>query len=176
MLDSSSLRRLGESPAEVAAQLKSALTDFEAALAQTRDRWDVPVFRVAPSPDFSLTWSPAQQAEHVLKATISFSKLVYVLGGDKPLPAVPRGRGPLSPEGRRVSPAGFLPDGGLTWEDWQAKWSEINGRFLSEVERVDPVSTRVFWHPYLGDLGALDWARVAALHTRSHRQQLGVSG
>ena len=175
MLDSSALRRLGESPGEVAAQLKTALADFEATLAETRERWTVPVGEVAPHPDYTLSWSPAEQAEHVLRANTGFSKIVYLLGGDKPLPAVPRERGPLSERGRPVSPAGFLPEGALSWEDWAAGWREVNGRFLTEVGRISPASTRRFWHPYLGDLGALDWARVAVWHAHSHRRQLGVA-
>lgn len=168
------LRGHGATPAEVAARFANAALSFDAALARTLDRWNVPVKEVATSPDFSLAWSPAQQAEHVLRATAGFSKMVYLLNRGRSLPAGPRERGLLSSQGRRVSPEDLLPTGGLTWQDWSAGWPELNGRFASEIGRIDPTSTQVFWHLFLGDLGALDWARVAVLHTEGHRRQLGV--
>lgn len=167
MYDLSALAGHGDTPASTALAFRVAITEFEEALAATRDRWLVPVAEGR--------WSPAQQAEHVLKANTGFSKIIYLLGSDRALPELPRVPGVLR-DGRPVSPPNFEPGDGQPWEAMEAQWREANERLVREIERIDPANARTFWHPYFGDLDALGWARSTVFHTRHHRRQLGLPG
>lgn len=170
------LARYGASPAEVAQHLRDELAAFEAALSRVPpERLFTPVADVAPAGgEFSLTWSPAQQLEHVLKANTTFSKLIYVLNSTRPLPSSPKDPGELA-NGRPVAPEGLRPGEGVTWASIEPSWREVQARLEAEILKTDPSSDRTFWHPFLGDLSAFDWGRVAALHTRRHALQLGVA-
>lgn len=169
------LVRYGATPDEVAARLRTALTAFEEAIRRVpSERFFTPVRDFAPSGDFTLAWTPAQQLEHVLKANTTFSKLIYLLNSDRALPDLPRQAGETA-EGRFVAPEGLRPEGGVTWDSVEATWREVHARLERELLKADPASTRVFWHPFFGDLNAFDWGRVTVLHTRRHTQQLGAS-
>lgn len=177
MTDTAFLARYGSTPAETAQHLRTALTEFETALAQCETRWFVPVREHlgADEPSrYQGFWSPAQQAEHVLKANAGFGKVIHLLNGARELPDLPREFGPLH-EGRRVAPENLEPGEGLPWAQLEPQWRETNTRLLAVVEATDSASSRTFWHRYLGDLNAFDWARMTCWHVRDHRRQLGVS-
>lgn len=175
--DTAFLARHGDTPAAVRDHLRARLSDFEESLARCQDRWFTPVGEHLAAQGrtsrYRALWSPAQQAEHVLKANTGFSKIIYLLNGSRELPSLPRERGPLQ-DGRRVAPPNFQPGDGVAWSALEGPWREAHARLLSEIEKIDAASTRLFWHPYLGDLNALGWAQVAVWHTHDHRRQLGL--
>ncbi|PYE56493.1 DinB family protein [Deinococcus yavapaiensis] len=169
------LASYGATPSDVARQLRLALTEFEDVIRRVpSDRFFTPVRDFAPSDDYSLAWSPAQQLEHVLKANTTFSKLIYLLNSDRALPDMPKQPGETV-NGRFVAPEGLRPAEGVTWDAVEATWRDLHARLDRELEKANPASTRAFWHPFFGDLNALDWGRVAVLHTRRHTKQLGVA-
>ncbi|AFZ68293.1 DinB family protein [Deinococcus peraridilitoris] len=177
MIDTAFLSRYGSTPAETAEHLRTALADFETALTQCESRWFVPIrehLGAGEPSRYQGLWSPAQQAEHVLKANIAFSKVMHLLNGTRELPEIPREFGPMH-EGRRIAPENLEPGEGLPWAQLEPQWRETNARLLTVVEAIDPASSRTFWHRYLGELNAFGWARMACGHVRDHRRQLGVS-
>lgn len=173
LTDKAFLARYGAAPADVAARLADAVADFEAALARVQDRWLDPVNVHVRQEDFHGEWSPAQQAEHVLRANTGFGKIIHLLNGGRELPPIPREPGPTR-DGRPVAPPNFQPGEGLPWESLEPQWREAHQRLLRTIGEIDPENARTFWHPYFGDLGPLDWARVTVMHTRRHLRQLGL--
>jgi len=167
MFDPAFLARYGRTPDDVAARLQAALEEFEATLqAFTRggdERWFQPLA--------AGKWSAAQQAEHVLKANVSFAKIAYLLGTDRPLPDVKREPGALV-DGKPVAPDFLQPGPGVPWPELEGEWRASHDRVLKTVRSVNPEGARVFWHPLLGDLTAMQWTQVAVYHTRSHHKQL----
>lgn len=164
MYDPNVLARYGDTPASTAQALREAVAEFERTLELTRNRWFVPVA--------DGRWSPAQQAEHVLKSNATFSKVIHLLGSDRTLPDLPRVPGELR-DGRPVAPANLVPGDGEAWEVLEVQWREVHDRLARETERIDPANGRTIWHPYFGALDAFGWARSAVFHTHHHREQLG---
>ncbi len=165
MLDKTPLARFGLDPETVREALAREFTAFEALPAELTAVWLEPY---APG-----KWSPAQITEHVMKVNTGVSKTLYLLRRDAPLPEQQRVPGRLE-DGKAQAPAFSEPGEGLPWEVLQPKWLELKTRFLTEVEQAR-TSKRTWFHPYFGDLGALDWARAAAFHMAHHRKQLSAA-
>lgn len=161
----SPLRAFGETPAEMAANMEAALDAFEAQLPAHAASW-----LAAPAQG---RWSPAQVAEHVLIVNEGVGRIVGLLLSDKPLRQGPRTPGETL-DGRRLAPPGLEPGDGTPWADLQPRWQASQQTLRELGARLpDADLSRRFFHPFMNDLDAHDWYRMATYHTRHHRRQLG---
>ena len=75
--------------------------------------------------------------------------------------------------GRRVSPERLEPGSGLAWADLAGRWQAACERLNAVSARLqDADLSRRYAHPFLGEIDAHDWLRMATFHTRHHRKQL----
>jgi DinB superfamily len=160
------LLAFGAAPADVAERLERELSAFEALALRAQPAWHRPL------PD--RTWTPAQESEHVLLVAENTAKIVRLLLSGAPLRETPKVPIAVDEQGRRQAPAGTEPGPDQPWsalaERYAALLPALRGQALSVPADLD--QTRIFFHPALGDLHALDWLRVAAFHTRHHRHSL----
>lgn len=161
------LRAFGETPAEVRTRLERELDAFEAAVARAGSRWNEPL----PG----RTWTAAQEAEHVILVNEGTARIVGLLASDRPLRPVPAVPGELV-EGRRRAPASLHPGPGQAWSELEERHAASRAALLSGAERATEDPERRFFHPFLGDLTALDWVRMVGSHVRHHRKQLEAGG
>lgn len=165
--DPAPLRAMGETPEAVQARVRDELDQFEAHLKTRQSDWS----QVQPGRE----WSPAQEAEHVVLINRSITSLVALLMSDKPLRAAPQVPGSLK-DGKRQAPPFSVPsEGGLAWDDLQTQWAEHRAALLAVTDSVRETPGRTFWHPFFGELGALDWTRMVAGHLGNHRRLLEKS-
>ncbi|WP_293914062.1 DinB family protein [Deinococcus sp.] len=163
------LRAFGAAPAEVAERLERELAAFSETARRAQPDWHRPL------PE--RTWTPAQESEHVLLVAESTVKIVRLLLSDSSLRETPRVLIGTDEQGRRQAPAGTEPGPDQPWNALAGRYSALTpalrGLALSVPEPLAPLEpARMFWHPALGDLDALDWLRTAAFHTRHHRHSL----
>lgn len=158
------LTAFGDAPEEILSGLHGAFDRFESALQQQQDHW------LAPPAEGR--WSPAQVTEHVLIVNEGVARIVALLLSGKPLR--PGGSAPgETVDGRRVAPAGLEPGEGQAWEELQGRWVGSRAALVALGNRVSQADlSRTFHHPFLGEIDAHDWLRMATYHTRHHRRQL----
>jgi hypothetical protein len=158
------LAAFGGTPAEIQAELHNALDRFLSSIPEQQDHW-----LVSPAEG---RWSPAQVTEHVLIVNEGVSGIVALLLSDKPLRPVMGTPGEMV-NGKRLAPAGLEPGAGMSWEELEPRW-QANRAVLSGLAArlADADLSRRYFHPFLGELGAQDWTRMATVHTRRHRRQL----
>ncbi|MFC5847642.1 DinB family protein [Deinococcus petrolearius] len=162
--DASVLRAMGETPDEVRARLSTELERFEAQLRRRRGDWTRP----QPGRD----WSPAQEAEHVLLIDTGVMRILGLLLSGREVQPMPQVPGALK-GGKRQSPASAVPSAeGLAWDTWEARWAEHRAALEQVAAGVRQTPDRTFWHPFFGELDALDWLRMVVGHARSHRKLL----
>ncbi|GHG07873.1 hypothetical protein GCM10017783_20600 [Deinococcus piscis] len=162
--DPAVLRQFGASPAEVQTALRTQLEAFEAELRAREDDWTA----TQPGRD----WSPAQEAEHVVKINTGIIRLLGLLLSDRELRPLPQTPGVLR-DGKRQAPAHSLPsETGLPWAGWQTVWSEHRTALEAVAADVRETPGRTAWHPYFGELDALNWLRMVTAHLHSHRALL----
>lgn len=166
MQDPSILLALGSTPAEVNDRLKRELDAFEAHLQTRAGDWT--------TTQQGREWSPAQEAEHVLKINRNITKLLGLLLSDKELRPVPHTPGTLR-AGKRQAPEFSLPSGAGLSSDWQAEWQAHRAALEQVAAHVRATPQRTFWHPFYGELDALNWLRMVTGHLYSHRQLLEQS-
>ncbi len=158
------LTAFGETPEQISAELHKALERFQVALPECQGHW-----LISPAPG---RWSPAQVTEHVLLVNEAVAEIAAQLLSQTPRLPPPSGPGQVI-GGRRVSPERLEPGPGLAWAD-------LAGRWQAACERLNAVSARLpeadlsrrYAHPFLGEIDAHDWLRMATFHTRHHRRQL----
>jgi hypothetical protein len=156
------LLQYGDDMEGARAALERERAAFEAMWPELQDRWKVPLQEGA--------WCPAQVVEHVLKASTGFSKVLYLLRRDAPLPDVPKVPGTYK-GGRPQAPDSAIPGDPQPFEALEPTWREVHDRLLKEAVVAQP-SERTFFHPFMGDLDALGWVRMSAYHLAHHRKQL----
>lgn len=158
------LRQFGATPAEVQATLRAELDAFEAELRTREADW------MATQP--GREWSPAQEVEHVIKINAGITRLLGLLLSERELRPMPQTPGVLK-DGKRQAPDHSLPgDTGLNWNSWQEVWSEHRAALEAVAADVRETPGRTAWHPYFGELDALNWVRMVAAHLHSHRELL----
>ncbi|MDL2345844.1 DinB family protein [Deinococcus sp. MIMF12] len=157
------LRRLGTTGDEVAARLKRELDAFEAAVTRSQDRWHERL----PGRE----WTAAQEAEHVILVNESSARIAGLLASDRPLRAAPRDPG-VEVGGKRQAPEGTRPGPDQPWDALAGRHAAVREQLLTLAERAGDAPERTFFHPFMGDLTALDWLRMAAYHVGHHRRQL----
>ncbi|BDP43559.1 hypothetical protein DAETH_35280 (plasmid) [Deinococcus aetherius] len=157
------LRALGTSPEEVRHRLERELDAFEAAVEGARGRWH----ELLPG----RTWTAAQEAEHVILVNEGTARIVALLTSDRPLRPVPAVPGELV-DGRRQAPANLRPGPGQEWEALAERHAASRAALLQSAGQATENPERRFFHPFLGELTALDWVRMVVLHIHHHRKQL----
>ncbi len=158
------LTAFGESPEQIRTELHKAFARFEETVRQEQEHW-----LAAPSEG---RWSPAQVTEHVAIVNESVARIVNLLLSDKPLRDMPAESGQTQ-GGKRVAPAGLEPGAGQPWAELQARWQASVSLLDEAVARLGEADlSRRYGHPFLGQIDARDWARMATYHTRHHRRQL----
>lgn len=165
--DRSALQSIGETPEAVRARLGQELDQFWAHLQTRQADWT----RTQPGRE----WSPAQEAEHVMMVNGSIASVTRLLVSDKELRPMPQVPGEVK-DGKRQAPPSSLPsEQGAAWDGLEAAWTQ--NRALAEAAAAQVVATpgRTFWHPFFGELDALDWLRVMTGHIASHRLLLEKS-
>ena len=69
-----------------------------------------------------------------------------------------------------VEPASALPsEQGVAWDEVAEKWAQSRAAAEEVSAQVRATPDRTFWHPFFGELDALDWQRMLASHVMSHR-------
>lgn len=162
------LRRLGATGDEVAARLTRELDAFETVVARSQARWHEPL----PGRE----WTAAQEAEHVILVNESSARIAALLASVRPLRAAPRIPGE-EVGGRRQAPEGTRPGPGQSWEALAGRHAAAREQLLTLAGQIRDDPERTFFHPFMGDLTALDWLRMATYHVGHHRRQLeGAAG
>lgn len=157
------LARFGREPEAVKASLERELTRFEVLPEGLSETWTRPLSEGR--------WSPAEVTEHVLNINIGMSKTLHQLRRSTPPQQVERTPGRLV-EGRAQSPAFGLPGEPQPWSALAPRWAQMRARFSEEVAATTVWRGPTWFHPYFGDLDALEWVQAAALHMAHHRKQL----
>lgn len=155
-----SLRTFYASPEKLVSQLREELDALAGTIWAATAQWQA----VMPERE----WTPAQEAEHALMVAEGTGKVVRLLRSEKPLQAQPE----VPVEvigGKRKAPPGTVPTGEFTPEQLLARLEAVRPG-LNVVAEANPA--RTFYHPAMGHLDALDWLRMAAWHTRHHRQAI----
>lgn len=163
------LLTFGHTPAQVAERLALEQRNFEDAAVRAQPHWH------APLPQ--RTWTPAQEAEHVILVAESSAKIAALLLSDKPLRNMPQTPIVTDAQGRRQAPAGTVPGQGQPWEALSKRATAVGETLqAAALNAPDDAATgaadRKFWHQAMGELTALDWLRMTAFHTRHHRKKL----
>lgn len=158
------LRAFGKTPAEVAERLEREYTQFTATVARAQPYWHT----LLPE----RTWTPAQEAEHVILVSEGSAKVAALLLSDKPLRAVPQQVIEPDAQGRRLAPPGTVPGEGQPWSELEVRHAASLTALQGAAFRAQDGSERRFWHGAMGELTALDWLRMAAYHVRHHRKLL----
>lgn len=161
------LRRLGDTGDEVAARLTRELDAFETVVARSQARWHERL----PGRE----WTAAQEAEHVILVNESSARIAALLASDRPLRAAPRVPGE-EVGGKRQAPEGTRPGPGQPWEALAERHAAARTLLLTQTAQASDTPDRTFFHPFMGDLTALDWLRMAAYHVGHHRRQLEAVG
>ncbi len=173
----------GQTQPEVLARLEQELKLFDAHLQTRQNDW--------AQVQAGREWTVAQEAEHVMLINISITRLLKLLASDRPLQAAPQTAGVLK-DGKRQAPAYSLPSKqGVAWEELElsteqadteqadtnipSRWTEQQQALLDTVTITTANPERTFWHPFFGELDALNWARMVSGHLHSHRHNLEKS-
>ena len=145
----------------LAAQMDQELTAFEEVMRRAQPHWQTRM----PGRD----WTPAQEADHTIRVNEGSGRLVRLLLSDKPMRPLPRQEGEVR-NGRRVAPANTEPGPEQPLDALIERHTATRVLLTDVRAKADP--ERTAHHPFLGDLDALDWLRMAAYQTRHHRQTL----
>lgn len=155
------LRAALPTPEAVSSRLRRELGAFEQAMHAAAAHWHTRL----PGRD----WTPAQEIEHTILVNEGTGRVVRLLLSGKPLRDVAVAPGQLR-DGRRVAPAGTEPGPDQPLDTLLARHAA--SRALLEEVQADPDPQRTFPHPFLGQIDALDWLRMAAGQTGHHRRTL----
>lgn len=167
LADPATLRPLGATPDEVRSRLAHELGRFGAHLRTREADWA----QVQPG----RAWTPAQETEHVLIVNALTANVLRLLTSDRPLRAGPQLAGEFQ-EGKRRAPQGTEPSAaGQPWEGLEAAWQRSAEALEAAAANVTDDPSRQLWHPFFGEISALDWLRMVTFHVRNHRQLLEAS-
>lgn len=165
--DPATLRALGETPADVQARLTRELDAFGEALQSREGDWQ----RQQPGRD----WSPAQETEHVMKVNGAVASVLRLLLSDRPLRPGEQAPGELR-DGKRQAPVATMPsETGTAWAEVEAHWQASRAALEAQAAQVRETPGRTVWHPFFGELDALDWLRMGVYHIGHHRRLMAQS-
>ncbi|WP_075830480.1 DinB family protein [Deinococcus marmoris] len=167
MFDPSVLLFVGHTPEEVRTRLSVELDRMEAHLRGREADWT--------TTQTGRDWSPAQDAEHIMKIDNSIVPMMRLLMSDKELRPMPQVPGEII-DGKRQSPEALLPSAeGMPFEALDTTWAEHRQKLEEMAAHVTATPGRTFWHQFFGEIDALDWLRMIAMHLRNHRKLLEES-
>lgn len=167
LFDAALLRAFGETPDDVSRNLTTELDALSAHLKTREGDWA----RVQPGRE----WSPAQDIEHIIAVGKGGGMAAKLLLSGKELRAFPQVSGELR-DGKRQAPDFTLPSAsGLPWSEWEGAWAEHREFLTGLAAHLRATPGRTLWHPYFGELDALDWLRSLVGHVRGHRELLEKS-
>ncbi|MCD0159368.1 DinB family protein, partial [Deinococcus sp. 6GRE01] len=63
----------------------------------------------------------------------------------------------------------------LAWEDLDTRWAQSRAGLERAAAELRHTPGRTLWHPFFGELDAMDWMRMVAIHLNNHRKQLEAS-
>ncbi|GHF46552.1 hypothetical protein HNQ07_002417 [Deinococcus metalli] len=160
------LRAAYPTPEDLVSRMHRELDALEAVIRAAAPHWTT----VLPGRE----WTPAQEAEHTVIINEGTGRLARLLLSDKAIRQPPEVPGEYR-EGRRQAPANTIPAGDHTPEQVLERHAATR-ELLTVTAPADP--TRTYYHPFMGQLDALDWLRMAAYQTRHHRQAIerGLAG
>ena len=153
----SSLHAAYPTPEALLGSMRRELDAFEGVMRAAVPHWNTRL----PGRD----WTPAQEADHTILVNEAGGRIVKLLLSGKPLREVVRQPG-RTQGGKRVAPPFLEPGPEQPLEALLAR-NEAT-RALLEVH-AEPDPQRTFYHPFMNDLDALGWLRMAAYQTRHHR-------
>ncbi|MBZ9750961.1 DinB family protein [Deinococcus sp. HMF7604] len=163
--DRAVLAAFGDTPEATRERLNREFDRLEAHLQGRQADWT----QVQPGRD----WTPAQETEHVLLINSGIARGIGLLLSDREVRPGPQTPGELTPDGRRVAPPHTRPsEAGVAWAEWPDRWAQ--GRAALDTVTADLRATpgRTLWHPFFGELDALDWVRMVTAHLYQHRRAL----
>ncbi|WP_412027206.1 DinB family protein [Deinococcus yunweiensis] len=152
------LRAAYPTPDDLVSRMYRELDAFEAVIRAAAPHWNT----VQPGRE----WTPAQELEHAIIINEGTGRLVRLLRSDKEIRQPPQVPGEYR-SGKRQAPATTIPAGDQTPEQLLERHAATRD-LLAVAAPADP--GRTFYHPFMGQLDALDWLRMAAYQTRHHRQ------
>ncbi|MFB9990756.1 DinB family protein [Deinococcus oregonensis] len=157
------LRAYAPTPADVQARLERELNAFERAVEAVQPHWHTTLPGRA--------WTAAQESDHIIRVNAGTARIAALLLSDRPLRPTEQIPGVMV-DGKRQAPAGLEPGPDQAWADLSAAHTQTRAALLQAAAQAPESSERTFFHPYLGQLTALEWLKMAALHIRHHRKQL----
>ena len=157
------LRAFGQTPADVQSRLERELDAFERVVEAVQPHWNTTL----PGRE----WTAAQESDHIIRVNAGTAKIAALLLSDKPLRPGDQTPGTLL-DGKRQAPAGLQPGPDQAWADLSDAHAQTRAALLQAAAHAPETSERTFFHPFMGELTALDWLRMAAFHVRHHRKQL----
>ena len=162
------LARQGTNLPELSERLNKVKADFEKTLNELGD--DVFYKEVSPG-----KWSPAEIADHVVKANELFIRALETLASDASMVKMPRGK--VSDEGLPLSPQEEEPasdrDRADLARDLDATIIELVA--LGEAsEAAGKLAQTCLDQSFFGPMTGLEVLQLAAWHIRHHEKQLPV--
>jgi uncharacterized damage-inducible protein DinB len=166
--DKAFLARQGVVPADLDARLRQAAQDFSSALSAL----DEGAFYV---PLAEGKWSPAQIADHVVRANGLFARALERLLEGKDIIRMPKGR--VTADGRAISPEEPLPNRVQTElvQDFAASAERLRAAFgqVAEAGRLGDVC---IFQSFFGEMSALELMQLSVWHIRNHGRQIRRGG
>ncbi|ANE42624.1 DinB family protein [Deinococcus puniceus] len=157
------LRAFAPTPTEVQVRLERELDAFERVVEAVQPHWNTTL----PGRE----WTAAQESDHIIRVNAGTAKIAALLLSDKPLRPTDQTPGVMV-DGKRKAPAGLEPGPDQAWADLSAAHAQTRAALLHAAAHASETSDRTYFHPYMGQLTALEWLKMAALHMRQHRKQL----
>ncbi|THF70104.1 DinB family protein [Deinococcus sp. Arct2-2] len=157
------LRAFGQTPADVQARLERELDAFERAVAAVQPHWHTTLPQRA--------WTAAQESDHIIRVNAGTARIAALLLSDKPLRPTDQTPGVMV-DGKRKAPAGLEPGPDQAWDALSGAHAQTRAALLQAAAHAPETSDRTYFHPYMGELTALEWLKMATLHMRHHRKQL----
>jgi hypothetical protein len=155
------LRAAYPTPEAVTSGMQRELDAFEQTMRGAAAHWGTRM----PGRD----WTPAQEAEHTILVNEGTGKVVRLLLSGRPLRDTPQFPGQIR-DGRWLAPPGTEPGPEQPLEALLARHAATCPLLAGVQAGPDP--ERTFPHPFLGNIDALDWLRMAAGQTGHHRRTL----
>lgn len=156
------LARQGASPDEVAERLRQVGAAFLAALEPLDDA-------VFARPVAVGKWSPAQIADHLVRANQLFARAIEGASADGETLRMARGR--VTADGRAIAPAEQEPIPNRVRGDLMRDFQTSLERLIGAGQRAEP-GMICLEHSFFGEMTVLEVLQLAAWHVRHHTKQL----
>ncbi|GGJ24124.1 DinB family protein [Deinococcus roseus] len=165
LADKTFLSKLGATPSEVLSRLHQEIQHFQESALNKQDHWFEPRETEA--------WTPAQITEHVILVSKVMSRVLTAYQLPE-FPDFPKTPGTYQ-NGKMQSPSYAQPSEGKPWENLEPEWIKTHIRLVQTAEKVPNwQDERTVFHPFFGEMNALEWLQLATYHLIHHRRQLNA--